>query len=148
MSLRASTGIVVSREWVKFQFLHNFNPILQFLGLDCVKLPLLQKKMHMNMTQKDVSFVQVDAAVTIKCWTSLLRDRKQPTAYQVFWTVCLCQTAFCFIFIQLGEQLQLLKSITAFKLTCLSAVRVHVLAPYDWFSLGKSSNCSLWFPYR
>lgn len=42
----------------------------------------------------------------------------------------LYQTACC-IFLQPREELQLLKSITAWKLTCLSAVCVHVLAPYD-----------------
>lgn len=106
------------------------NTSISGVGL-CKIASAQKKKMHTNMTQKDVSFVQVDAAVTMKCWTSLLRDRKQPTAYQVIWTVCLCQTAFCFIFI-------LLKSITAFKLTCLSAVCVHVWLLMIDSALGKA----------
>lgn len=37
-------------------------------GVGLCKIASAQKKeMHMNMTQKDVSLVQVDAAVTIKC---------------------------------------------------------------------------------
>lgn len=55
-----------------------------------------QKIIHMNMTQDNVFLVQVDATVSIKCKPLLSRGRKQPTTYQVFWIVCLCQTVFCF----------------------------------------------------
>lgn len=42
------------------------NTSISGVGL-CKIASAQKKKMHMNMTQKDVSFVQVDAAVTIKC---------------------------------------------------------------------------------